>query len=221
MNFEHAYLAFIIYSIGGWIAQGIWVGFRKHHFVNTGFLYGPYVPIYGFGSLLILYVVDVFGKNPIYVFFGTMILCSVLEYFTSWAMQKLFHHLWWNYSKQPFNLNGRICLLNSVMYGLAGLFITFVTQPWVDQLEKMLSFRTLGIFEILFTIVFVTDLVCTLIHLARTRHWIANIHEIIEKLEGKEPEPAHVQALAANLNQLASSRLLLVYVLKRLFTQSS
>jgi uncharacterized membrane protein len=178
----YLYFDFIVYSFFGWVVQGFYVGFKKHRFIDTGFLYGPYVPIYGFGALLILYPIGMLPKNPFVIFFAAMILTSALEYFTSWLLEVLFHRTWWNYSNRPFNIHGRICLLNSTLYGLAGLFITYVSQPLVNDMEKMIPLHILEIFEVLFTIVFVTDLFFTLRHLIESRHLLQKLALRVEAI---------------------------------------
>lgn len=198
MFFDPRYLYFdwILYSFFGWIAQGLYVGFKKHKFLNTGFFYGPYVPIYGFGALIVIICEHFIPQNflnPVSIFFGAMILTSILEYFTSWLMQEIFHQRWWNYSKRPFNLNGRICLLNSVLYGIAGVFITYVSQPIVIELEKILSVQFINIFEICFSLVFATDAFFTFRHMFEEKKVIENIHAHIQALEKAFEKSHHVK----------------------------
>ena len=126
-----AYFYFIVYSVAGWLCEDVYVGIGKKKLVNRGFLYGPYCPIYGFGALIVLYPLMMLGDHPVLVFFGGMVLTSVLEYFTSWIMEKLFHERWWDYSTYRFNINGRVCLLNSVLFGLMSLIVVFLDRKSV------------------------------------------------------------------------------------------
>ena len=105
INCLHAYFYFMVYSFGGWVVQGLYVGAKDFKFVNTGFFHGPYVPIFGFGCLFIIYIVDRLSMNPFWVFVNTFWLTSVLEYITSWYLQKKYHRLWWDYSKHKFNIH--------------------------------------------------------------------------------------------------------------------
>ena len=132
LPFRQAFLIFIMFSVVGWISEVLYVGiFHEHKFVNRGFLYGPLCPIYGFGGVVILILPAALYKTWIPLFFASMILCTVVEYFVSWIMEKMFHARWWDYSHYKFNLNGRICLLNSVLFGFMGLGVIHFVYPYM------------------------------------------------------------------------------------------
>lgn len=171
-----AYFYFMIYSFGGWVVQGIWVGFKDGKFENTGFYRGPWVPIFGWGCLLILYIIDPISPNMFWVFFNSFFFTSVLEYFISWYLQKRFHRLWWNYSNKPFNIHGRVCLLNSLMYGLAGVVITYFVQPYIAKLYWSIPYSIAAIIETLFSLVFFSDVIITNAEMSRNRKALENIH---------------------------------------------
>ncbi len=175
-----AFAYFAVYSFGGWIVQGLWVGFKKHHFVNTGFFRGPWVPIFGFGCLLIIYIVDPISRNPFLVFFNTFWMTSVLEYVTSWYLQKRYHRLWWDYSDKPFNIHGRVCLLNSTMYGLAGLVITFLVQPFVSRTVSRIPFMWLCVIMAVFSVFFFSDVLTTMLEMNTHRKALENIHATVQ-----------------------------------------
>ena len=138
-------LYFFIYSFCGWTMETILCSFNERPFVNRGFLNGPICPIYGCGVLLMLILLipvrdgvdNLFLALPV-VFLAGAALASAVEYFTSWAMEKLFHARWWDYSQYRFNLNGRICLHISLAWGgLATVFIYWV-QPLFERLVARL-----------------------------------------------------------------------------------
>lgn len=97
-------ISFFIYSFLGWICEIIYCSILDKKFQNRGFLYGPYCPIYGFGAMIILKVLIPFSAHPIFLFVMGMFVCSVLEYVTSYVMEKAFHLRWWDYSKHKFNI---------------------------------------------------------------------------------------------------------------------
>ncbi len=147
---------FFLYSIIGWIYESTLVSVRKGSFVNRGFLNGPVIPIYGVGATLIyISFWQVRGVYPV-IFFGGMILASVLEYFTSWIMEVLFHARWWDYSNRRLNIQGRICLLSATVWGVMSLLVIEVLQPGVvrlfDVIPRIAGICAVSIISILFII---------------------------------------------------------------------
>ena len=138
LPFRMTFLIFIIFSFVGWGSEVLYVGiFFEHRFVNRGFLHGPICPIYGFGGLSILLLPQPLYSTWIPLFFASMIFGTVVEYISSWILEKLFHTRWWDYSHYKFNLKGRVCLLNSLLFGVLGLVIIHFIQP---QIMRFLSF---------------------------------------------------------------------------------
>ena len=153
LPFAQAFLIFIMFSVVGWISEVLYVGiFHEHTFVNRGFLHGPLCPIYGFGGVVILLLPAALYSTWIPLFFASMILCTLVEYFVSWIMEKTFHARWWDYSHYKFNLNGRICLLNSVLFGFMGLGVIHFVYPqmlrflnWLGDFVTMISSDLIGV----------------------------------------------------------------------------
>ena len=106
-NFCYYFLLFIIYSFMGWLMEIIDNIIVKHKIVNRGFLLGPYCPIYGFGCLSLIFFLSNYKSDPIILFFMAIVICSILEYSTSYIMEKLFKLRWWDYTDKKFNINGR------------------------------------------------------------------------------------------------------------------
>ena len=131
-------ISFFIYSVLGYISEVIYCSVPQRRFVNRGFLYGPYLPIYGFGSLIVTVLLDPFREAPLAVFLLAFVLTSCLEYFTSWLLEKLFSVKLWDYSKHKVNINGRVCLLNSTLFGLLGLAAEYLVQPWISDILSRL-----------------------------------------------------------------------------------
>lgn len=126
------FLLYIAYSTLGWCGEMLYCSVPKGHLCEKrGFLNGFLCPIYGHGALLVLYCLHGGFRNPFLTFFFGAVLTSVLEYFTSWIMEKLFHMRWWDYSHYKLQLNGRVCLLNSTCFGLACVLLCHLVQPWL------------------------------------------------------------------------------------------
>ena len=135
------FLYFITYSFLGWCCETTYVSLAKRSFVNRGFLYGPLCPIYGFGALLVLYSLEPFAKHLIIIFGLAMIVTSSLEYFTSWLMEAIFHIRWWDYTTYKYNIKGRICLKNTLLFGILGIVAVYGLHPIVELLIQRISIR--------------------------------------------------------------------------------
>ena len=129
---------FFMFSFIGWLVEVINSLIVEKKFVNRGFLIGPIVPIYGTGGILMTLFLSKYRQDPVVLFCMAVIICSILEYFTSYFMEKVFHTRWWNYSDKKFNLNGRICLRNLIAFGIMGLIMIIYLVPlFIDILEKI------------------------------------------------------------------------------------
>ena len=137
-NILMLFALWLIYGFLGFIVETIYVSSAQGKFVERGFLTGPIIPIYAFGALLILFALDGLSNNMFVVFICGVILTSVLEYFGSYIMEKFFNLKLWDYSKRFLNINGRVCLLNSTMFGILSVLVVFYINPFlVKSLEAM------------------------------------------------------------------------------------
>ena len=135
---ELYFLLFFTYSVLGWIMEVTKTLIDKKKFVNRGFLIGPYCPIYGFGALLITFLLKKYTADPIALFIMAIVVCGILEYLTSYFMEKIFHARWWDYSQKKYNINGRVCLDTIIPFGLLGMFIMYVSNPFlIEKLESL------------------------------------------------------------------------------------
>ena len=173
---SYLFMIFFLTSLMGYICEVIYCSIVDHYFEwNRGFLFGPYVPIYGVGTLLIIGLSKKYFNDPIALFWLTVITCSLVEYFASWIMEKLFKVRWWNYSTQKFNVNGRICLLNSFLFGFGGLLIIYVLYPFFQKILVLIPQNiTIGIALVCATI-FVIDFIVTVVTLISIKITIEDI----------------------------------------------
>ena len=151
------FLIFFIYSILGWIAETIYTSIKGKKIVNRGFLIGPYCPIYGCGSILMILYLTQYKDNVITVFLLSMFICCFLEYITSYLMEKIFKARWWDYSNMKYNLNGRICGENALLFGLGGIFIVYIANPFTNKIINLFSPKITIILSLIFLIIFMTD----------------------------------------------------------------
>lgn len=130
-NIKIIFILFIFYSMIGWIIEVLDQFYRKKRFINRGFLLGPYCPVHGIGALLMVLLLSGITDSYIILFFSASLICTILEYITSFLLEKIFKARWWDYSCYKFNLNGRVCLQNSIFFGIAGVFIVKIANPFV------------------------------------------------------------------------------------------
>lgn len=155
----HYFLIFIIYSFIGWAMEVILTFVKTGRFVNRGFLIGPCCPIYGFGSLLITSLLRPYTHDYIALFVLATAICMILEYITSYIMEKLFKARWWDYSDQKYNINGRICLETAVPFGLGALFVVYAIHPVVLNLLGVMNDTTTFIISVCILVLFLADII--------------------------------------------------------------
>lgn len=137
-------ILFFLYSCMGWLMEVSLKYVQYRRFINRGFLIGPYCPIYGWGAVVVTVLLSgmIAREGTISeVFWTGYALCGILEYFTSWLMEKLFHARWWDYSQKPMNLNGRIWVGNLLLFGAGSVAIIRWLNPlFFHFIEKLSPF---------------------------------------------------------------------------------
>lgn len=154
---SYYFLIFFIYSVLGWIMESTYVSIGQKKFVNRGFLIGPYCPIYGYGSLIMIIYLEQYKDNILTVFILGIAICSFLEYITSYLMEKIFKARWWDYSDRKFNLNGRVCGKNALLFGLGGLIVIYLVHPIIGTLISKLNNYLILILSIIFFVIYIID----------------------------------------------------------------
>ena len=135
---------FFIYAFVGWSVEVVFHALSEGKFINRGFLNGPICPIYGFGVLIVALCLEPVKDSILYLFIGSVVLTSALEFLTGFVLEKVFNDKWWDYSKEPLNLCGYICLRFSLVWGLACLLIVDVIYPLTTKLITYIP-QTFGI----------------------------------------------------------------------------
>lgn len=172
------FIMFFISSVIGFIGEIIFCSIgEKKIILNRGFLVGPYIPIYGVGTVGCYLALARYKNDPITLFFMSAILATVLEYITSWLMEKIFKVRWWDYSDESFNVNGRVCLKNSLIFGLVGLGVIHGIYPFLNGIVLAIPKTVTIVLSIVFIVVFVTDLVFTATTLFGIRNNLKNFHQ--------------------------------------------
>ena len=177
------FLLFIIYAFLGYICEVIYVFIITKKLTNRGYFYGPIVPIYAFGAFLIIiplnetnigsFIMDKWYLVVLYGFFST----TLLEYLTSFFMEKIFHMRWWDYSDKFLNINGRVCLRNSILFTILVVLVVYLLNPLLNNLVSFVT--NIEILSYILTIVLLITLL-TDFTFSTIKH--VNISKIIIKL---------------------------------------
>lgn len=187
INFMFLFLLFLIYSFIGYICEMITIAIKNKRIVNRGFLCGPVLPVYGLGSIFIIYCLLRYKTDPIVVFVFGVIICSALEYFTSFLLEKIFNNMWWDYFDYRYNLNGRICLFNSILFGLGSLVIIYIGHPIIMFILALINIEILKIISIILTLLFICDVVYSVIVAFNLRNRLIIVEELKNEKLAKIP----------------------------------
>ena len=160
-------LTFYIYGFAGWCTEVIYAAVKRGRFVNRGFLNGPICPVYGVGVALVLLALTPININFFVLFLASAALTTALEFVTGFVLEKVFHRKWWDYSGENFNIRGYVCLRMSLLWGLACVLVIDVIHPAVFGLLLRLPVTAGYIALSVLTLLFVTDLVFTVLQLMK------------------------------------------------------
>ena len=170
------YLLFWLYAVLGWVMETALVSIQSKRFVNRGFLMGPYCPIYGTGGVLLLSLAP-YKNSPFLVFILAIIICSIVEYLTSYILEIIYKVRWWDYSDRFFNINGRICLFNSICFGLLGmLMVSFLNPIFMDLINKIPR-NILIVISLVILIITLIDMTVTISCMFNIRKTIVNLKD--------------------------------------------
>lgn len=160
MDFYTLFIYFIIYSFLGWVIETFYCSLAEKRYVPRGFLNGPLTPIYGFGAIgLIFLLQDI--KTVSLVFLSGVVATSFLEYVASYLLELIFDMHWWDYSGDKYNLNGRIKLKNSILFGILSIILMYFIHPLVINLLSMLSYFNKQVLSVTLFIAITIDTVIT------------------------------------------------------------
>lgn len=155
---------FFIYAIIGWIIEVSFHVITKGKFINRGFLSGPYCPIYGFGALSVILLLNQVGPiSKLMLFFASMLIATILELITGFILEKIFHKRWWDYTSYKFNLGGYICAEFSLLWGAVCFILYEAIHPLIIKLIGLVPIKILLIVNIIMGVMFVVDFITTII----------------------------------------------------------
>lgn len=161
------FLLFLIYSFLGWLMETIYCSIGSKKFADRGFLIGPICPIYGCGAVAMTIFLKKYLDDPLVLFIMAVVICSILEYITSFIMEKIFNTRWWDYSNRLFNINGRVCLSNAVCFGALGIILLYFVNPFMISLLGKINEQVLSIICIIFLILLLLDYIFSTIIISK------------------------------------------------------
>lgn len=167
-------LWFYVYSFLGWICETIYCSIPAKNFIKRGMLKGPVCPIYGFGSLFAITLLNKCDYKIYTIFILGLLLASILEFITSFLLEKIFNRKWWDYSKNKFNINGRVCLLNSTLFGILSVCLIKFIHPIVIFILIKISLCIIEKITRSIVIIFVLDAGTTFFNLYQSRKGLIN-----------------------------------------------
>ncbi len=217
MWISRLFVLFMIYSFFGWVYESSFTTLMDGRWQNRGFLYGPCCPIYGVGAVLITQIAEKVGSMqnepmPLWsIFLVSFVGSAVLEYVTSYTLEKLFHAIWWDYSRLPFNLNGRISLFTSLGFGFAGIFVIHVLAPLVESWVDMLSAIVIELMSLILMGVIGSDIALTATALVGFAEIVAtaeeSFNERMELLVRRAYRPALRRVTIFRIRNVDSARI--------------
>ena len=173
---------FIIYSVIGWFMEVVIVSSKKRKVTARGFLIGPWCPIYGFGALFITVLLRKYYEDPIALFVMSFLIGTILEYVTSYLMEKMFYARWWDYSDHRFQINGRVSLTTSLGFGLLGLILVYVFNPLFLRIIKNIPPLIFNVIIVIVLLFFITDVIVSFRIISNIKkESFANLKDATEK----------------------------------------
>ena len=203
---------FIIYSFMGWCLETVYATIKKKEFVNRGFLSGPFCPIYGFGTLSIIILLKPIEANYIFLFLGSIFLTSIIEYLTGYVLETVFNSTWWDYSGEPYNLHGRICLSFSIIWGFVSILILKVIHPYIIYIVSLIPPKPGLILFYVMLLYFIIDFTITVITIFKLKSLLHQLNtsylELTDKVSGFKlnlGNTKNIPELKIKLDQLIES----------------
>ncbi len=185
-------LIFFAYSFLGWVWECCFVSIKRHECVNRGFFYGPVIPIYGFGAIIILWLTLPVRDRWVLVYILGMLGATLLELVVGAMMERIFHMRWWDYSNVPLNIKGYVCLPCSLGWGVFSLFLVYVLHPPVERLLLRIPDNVGQIAADVFLVVFAADGMKSVQSALELRELLDRLREGGEKLLALEKRLAGV-----------------------------
>jgi uncharacterized membrane protein len=184
-NFMILFLVFSLYSFFGWLCESVYCSLSSGKFINRGFLTGPFCPVYGAGGILVVSVLSPFHSRPVFLFFMAVLLTSLLEYLTGIVLEMLFHAKYWDYSGNRFNFQGRVCLKNSLLFGLMSVLTVLFLNPAAQRLLARIPGAALPFLTGALILYFTADTAVTVSETLQLSGKLDELQQVLDEIKEK------------------------------------
>lgn len=192
---------FIIYSFLGWVMESIVRTICERKLINTGFLHGPFCPIYGIGAMILFLFLKRFENQLILLFFMGVIVLTFWEYIVGVMLEKMFKTKYWDYSKHKFNFQGRICLTNSICWGILGILFVKYIHPFIENIVSNINPIILYYIVAILSVVILIDMIVSIIKVKNIQSTLEQIEKLNTEIKEKLKE---IRLLKRDTNETIS-----------------
>ena len=194
---------FILYSVVGWIMESTYRSICEKKLINSGFMIGPYCPIYGFGALIMIGLLQNLKSDITLLFCTSFVVLSFWEYLVGMYLEKVYHTRYWDYSNRKINIQGRVCLLNSVYWGILGVIFTKVIHPLVIKFTQTIPTNIILYIDISLISIMVIDTIVSSIKVNAIEKQIEELKELTESIKEKLSKPKTTTQIKHNIKKNA------------------
>lgn len=212
-NFFQWILFFFIYCFFGWCFETITISIHEKRFVNRGFLRSPFLPIYGFGAVIMILAGKPFMDDPVKMFVCGALAATLMEYITGWLMELLFKTRYWDYSDCCYNISGRICAEATLLWGFMTLLVNYKVQIHIESFVLKLDPTLIKVIDIILLILFIADIIISAKSAIDVNNILKRMTEIREeiaqlnaKLKENADENLRIESIKQKIQQLQSER---------------
>lgn len=184
---DNLFMTFIVYSFIGWLWESIYCSIKARHFVYRGFLLGPYCPVYGFGVSAVLLLVPSNAGTLLNLYFNIVVIVTIIEFVTSWLLEKLFNMKLWDYTHVPLNIEGRVAVPVSLFWGVGCLLLIKIINPMIQDVIHDFITTTNHLGPIVLAALFAGDVLSTLFFTLTTKKEVESV------VDTSDPENAAIK----------------------------
>ena len=199
---------FIIYSFLGWLMESIFRSIIEKKIINTGFLKGPMCPIYGIGAFIMATVLKSLENNIVLLFIVSMLVLTLWEYIVGVLLEKIFHTKYWDYSDhkinfQGINFQGRICLSNSIYWGVLGVVFVKFIHPFMVSVVSKIDTNIIYVVISILTVIFIIDAITSIVKVRNIKLALEKVEELNNQIKEKLKEIKKITDTEKNAEKLA------------------